>query len=566
MTAGSGFLGMGAPERTPSRERSAWVVVAVVALVIAGTYGDYGITWDEGVQSAYGDLALAYFGSGFHDRTCNEFLNLHLYGPLVEMLPAGLGRVAGRESYDARHLVLGILGLLSLPGVIVLVRGFRLPHLALLSCLALVLQPRFFGHWFNNSKDVPFAVALIALFAGLASMFLAPRRRPRHLLACGLAMAAALGVRPGGFPLLAAYLGGVLVVARLTLGARRRHRIVAADVRPPDGLPGRSLLRDGLRVAGIAAIGWAGMVLPWPWAHESPIGHPIEAMRAALAFPESYPILFEGALLPSDGLPRYYLVKFLAIATPPSVLLLAAIGAIRGVREQRRSPHGDRAFLHGLLQLWIAIPLLGFIVLRPNAYDGLRHFLFLLPPLAILAALGGVTLLGPPREDSSGRSRGRRSSARAPRRLLPAAVVAVLLLSPLRAAVRLHPYEMTYFNFLVGGVRGAQERYQTDYWVASYREGMQWINGVAARRPDRVLRVLVSGSIYVLPAAATYRAPNVEVVTLEQARKAGIRPGAFDYYLCTTRAPWNAAVREGTVVHTVGRAGARFSEVRRLSG
>ena len=36
--------------------------------------------------------------------------------------------------------------------------------------------------------------------------------------------------------------------------------------------------------------------------------------------------------------------------------------------------------------------------------------------------------------------------------------------------VYLHPYEYVYFNQLIGGNRGAEERFETDYWAISYRE------------------------------------------------------------------------------------------------
>ena len=39
------------------------------------------------------------------------------------------------------------------------------------------------------------------------------------------------------------------------------------------------------------------------------------------------------------------------------------------------------------------------------------------------------------------------------------------LLWPASIMLRLHPYESLFFNPLVGGLEGAQQRYDTDYWV-----------------------------------------------------------------------------------------------------
>lgn len=41
---------------------------------------------------------------------------------------------------------------------------------------------------------------------------------------------------------------------------------------------------------------------------------------------------------------------------------------------------------------------------------------------------------------------------------------------------RLHPYEYIYYNSLVGGLPGANGKYETDYWGAGYREAVYWFN------------------------------------------------------------------------------------------
>jgi len=75
------------------------------------------------------------------------------------------------------------------------------------------------------------------------------------------------------------------------------------------------------------------------------------------------------------------------------------------------------------------------------------------PPLAVLAGIGFNLVL----EWAEARSR----------RLARAAFagVAVWLLWTGSVLMRLHPYEYLYFNETVGGLRGAAQRYDTDYWV-----------------------------------------------------------------------------------------------------
>jgi len=108
---------------------------------------------------------------------------------------------------------------------------------------------------------------------------------------------------------------------------------------------------------------------------------------------------------------------------------------------------------------WASFPDLvsvgNFVIARPNVYDGLRHFLFILPPFAVLVGVAAADVHF-------------RLQKNLPWLALP--VVAGVLLSAVPAMVRLHPYENVYFNFLAGPKATLHERYETDYWASSYRE------------------------------------------------------------------------------------------------
>ncbi len=42
--------------------------------------------------------------------------------------------------------------------------------------------------------------------------------------------------------------------------------------------------------------------------------------------------------------------------------------------------------------------------------------------------------------------------------------------------VRFHPYQTSYYNFLVGGVKGAVGKFDIDFWGTPQREAMIWLN------------------------------------------------------------------------------------------
>jgi hypothetical protein len=73
-----------------------------------------------------------------------------------------------------------------------------------------------------------------------------------------------------------------------------------------------------------------------------------------------------------------------------------------------------------------------------------------------------------------------------PRRWLTVTVGGLLGIGMAATAVdmvALHPYEYLYYNRAVaGGLPGAFGAYETDYWGASFKEGLDW---VAARYGDR---------------------------------------------------------------------------------
>jgi hypothetical protein len=55
-------------------------------------------------------------------------------------------------------------------------------------------------------------------------------------------------------------------------------------------------------------------------------------------------------------------------------------------------------------------------------------------------------------------------------------VVGIYLVYHISLLVRLHPYEYIYYNSLAGGVRGASQHYETDYWGMAGSEAAQWLS------------------------------------------------------------------------------------------
>jgi hypothetical protein len=500
-------------------------------LVIFATYRDYGISWDEPVQSQFGEDLVRYYASGLEDRRVNEFRHMRFYGPLFELATALLYATNHEAKYEIRHLSIAIMGLLAILGVMRIACQVPGRWAVVYSCLALAMMPRFYGHAFINSKDIPFACCFVWSMAGLIALSREPRSWRRVVFA-GVALGLTLSVRPGGLPLLLGLYGCLMAIGLWSRGE----------------LGVKDWGRPALLSVAVWLIAWTGMVLLWPWAHEAPIANPIAAIRAALSFPDIFPVLFDGRISMSDALPRSFHAKYLLITTPPVILLLSLIGLGASIRWQRRGRTMPETLLAASLQLWLIAPLAIIALGRPNVYDGIRHILFVLPAVALFAGWGAAWLVD--------------AMPKPEQRTLMAVVLGMALALPVFHLVRLHPYQMTYFNFFVGGLEGAYGRYETDYWLLSYKEAMEWINDRAREHPERGLEVLAAVDDYSYQCAAAFAAPGVSVEKITTAQNDLILPAGYDYSIATTRYGLDSVFPDSPIVHRIERAGAVFSVIR----
>ena len=146
-------------------------------------------------------------------------------------------------------------------------------------------------------------------------------------------------------------------------------------------------------VRSLAALppAYAVMALLWPWAVQS-ISIRCGRSRCSPAFlrvRHSVP----GVEIPAVALPWNYLLTFLAITLPESMLigLVLAVGAgLRWLGTGARNPASTKNLQILAITIAALFPVVYFVVARPTAYNGLRHFLFILPPLAMLAAVASI--------------------------------------------------------------------------------------------------------------------------------------------------------------------------------
>jgi hypothetical protein len=454
---------------TPSRrsvERTcddlAIMVLAVVGLVASLTFRDYGLGWDDYTHAEYADLLLRMYGSGFKDTGALSFANLYMYGGGFDMAAALLHKVIPLELFETRRLLGATVGIIGLAVTWRLGRRVGGPLAGLAALLLLALCPTFYGHMFMNPKDAPFAVAMVILMLGLVRLAEEyPSPSPRTILIVGLGAGLSIGSRIlGGLALIYAVVGFVpmLLDEIRAQGAREAIRRFMHVV---------YVLLPGL------ILGYLVMGLIWPWSIIEP-GNPFQAATYFSHFFEKpWKEMFDGALVSVPDMPWSYLPTLFVLQLPEVLLGLSIAAFIATlVALPRADVSGRRKTILLMLTLAAVLPIAVAIVKRPALYNGIRHFVFVIPPMTVLAGTAfawGMNWL------------------KANRRSWQPAALAVFsfgLLLPLGEMIRLHPYQYTHFNHIAGTVRGADDLYMLDYWGLAFKQASDGLREELAERHE----------------------------------------------------------------------------------
>ncbi len=453
-------------------------LIAVLVALVFATVRQYAVSNDEALQHHYGELIIAYYRSGFTDRSVFDFRNLYLYGGLFDIIAALLARVLPFDLYDIRHVMSALAGIGGIVATGATARMVAGPRAGFLAALALSICGVWYGGMFNHTKDIPLAAAMMgALYFLMRVARDLPAPRRSDVLWFGVLLGVALGLRATAL-LIVLYLG--LLGALFLWRSRQKGWRNAAW----------SGVRAVIALLPALAIAYAIMIVSWPWAWLD-FWNPVRGIFAFAHF--HYPIrtLLAGHVYYMADVPRWYEPDYLAIKLPLFVLIAAAAAPVLAVwpvlrRTGRPSPD-VRWQETGYLLFAIVFPLTCQVLGHGPSFTGMRHFMFVVPPIAALAGIGTHLFLA----DIAAR---RRAAGYAAGVLVAAAFVwnAVTL-------VRLHPYEYVFYNSVVGGLEGAQRRYETDYWVnimpAAVKDLEAWLDRTesATAEPHGPYTVAVCG-------------------------------------------------------------------------
>ena len=534
------------------------LLLAINILIGLFIFRDYGYSWDEPLFYDYGEaLGYAYsprewFSGSFDiERSFGSSGDDHkTRGPAYLLLargPVSLLEALGLDKASAWHLINFLFFQLGAYFLYRLASRWMKPSAALAASALFSWQPLLWGHAFINPKDPPFLVfflASVCLGFEMVDELLgetSSRRKFSRIVLPAIVLGITISIRVLG-PLAGLFVSGY---ALWKFGKRFTAFIPA------------------LALYGIIAI--FAMFVTWPFLWGNPITNFIEVFRLMSDNPTTLSVLFEGEVYRAGELPRRYMPFMLATTLTEPVWPLFVLGVIvgyyqlfkekrilsRGLREAEsanswrslRSSLDLSTIRSNIVSLtlifaWFLILLAYVLLRRPAMYDGLRHFLFILPPIFVFTGFAFELLID-----------------YLPPSWLHAWLIFLIVLPGIIGIFQLHPYDYTYYNSFIGGTSGAFRRYETDYCLTCYKEAVERLE----QTPDGPINLYVHREAYI---ADYYVGEDIAVHELRDALKQ-VLPG--DYVLVNTRTNEDRRVfKDATPILPIGRGDAIFCQIKQI--
>jgi hypothetical protein len=433
---------------------SPFIAYILVCIILGGlSFQIYGASWDE--PNFYDYAAAIPYAYSIQARLSGQFELAKSFGPLPEahkmygtayLLIAGalvkiLTAVFHAGWYESWHFINFLSFQLGIIFFYLLCLRWLSSRAALAAALLFSIQPVLWGHAFINPKDIPFmSFFILAVYLGLRGMDQAnqaqknaEKNRSFMFRQFWLSLPAGIAV---GFLTSIRILGpfaGILIATYALLKYGRKSFLA-------------------ILMTGIIAL--LVNYLTWPYLWENPLQSYREVIGYMSDNPVILAVLFEGQFYRSNDLPAAYFPVTLMISFTEVVFPLFFLGLVSLLWKKAYRKMDWQSLLPVLL--WFFLPFFYIITFKPALYDGLRHFIFILPPIFLCAGFALERLL-----------------LWLNKTWLKVFMMVVLLFPGIYGITRLYPYEYTYYNAFIGGTRGAFRRFETDYWLTCYKEAMQ---------------------------------------------------------------------------------------------
>jgi|GEM_PF-1193265 len=444
-------------EQTKRKYRLIFYAILGVFLVInLATLSDYGMTWDEAAQQHIGKVTIDFLKGKTTDFNFQRD-DLKYYGPFFEVInyyfSSSLLESFSISYVSAFHILIVLMAALGLLFLFWLVSVALGEQIALLSCTFLMLLPRFIAHAQFNSKDIPLATFFIIVLFFLYSGF--TKRKIKHVILAGIFLGLGIATRLDLILVLPvffiAYALHLIFEKKIFAGPK-----VFSSIKP-----------DFILLATMSFFGLLASFVAWPALWKSP-RLLIESFLFFLHHGWQGQVFYFDQFYTAASLPWHYAPFFILATLPLAIFILFGCGLYKIIRELKQKKN---IFIYSLLLIWIAVRII--IALVPGAvrYDGVRHFLMIIPAMTIIAAIGLAWLLIAVKEKLPRYSK-----------KITITIVSIIFLSLTIELIRIYPFGDSYFNEItrLAIPSHIEDHLEIEYWGATYKQGVDWLNNNAS--------------------------------------------------------------------------------------
>lgn len=453
-------------------QRMLLVLCSISLFIALLTFKDYAIAWDYEAHDSYGVHVASFYTSLGKDQSAAE-VPMRLYGGVFEIFVNTLRPLLPGDFHEKKFLATFLFSIIGVFGAYCCGSLIGKSRAGFFSALFLITFPMYYGHGFINHKDLPLAVTYIwAMWAVLKSMIAIPTLSLKNVLQCGVTIGCVLGVRAGS----------IFIIPILSGGWALSYFYYYICERPPlKKIAVKLLSGTGYGILTVA-VAWATLCLVWPYAMMHPIDAPLASIIKSSSYPWSFPVLFEGKIFIPPNIPSTYVITWFMIQIPEFIFISfgcgAAVLASVVFRMHFKVLRNQNFYLLTFLMFSIAAPIGAAILTKAVVYDGVRHFLFIVPVLCVLAGVSFSAWLSS------------ESIVNSQSKTIVNHTMLITYLVTIGSMASLHPYQYTYFNYIFGGgLSRAGQRFESDYWATCIKESFEWVvsnHGAVPGKPTNI--------------------------------------------------------------------------------
>jgi 4-amino-4-deoxy-L-arabinose transferase-like glycosyltransferase len=397
------------------------IFLVILFAIMVWTNGDYGITWDEPLYYQAGDAYFSWVKSSIASICAFDFItplkNISSYWvanaqhpPLVKLITGitheftGSYRLAGNFFYIFLVLSVFYIAKKEIDDVC----GW-------MAALGIAFLPRLFADGHLVELDLPLALfwllTVYSFYQGISSK---------------------------SWSLLTGLFFGLALATKVTAIFLLIPLILWGQFYYPD--------KQTRNLFWMFILGFPIFIISWPWLWSNTFAKLIEFYQVFFTFESPLRTCYFGYAY--QHTPWHYPLVMVLLTLPIPMFIYLILGVYSGIKNKE-------------LNRWIVLSFLNCLLLigifsRPGALviDGVRYFLPVFPFLCIMAAYGGREII-----------RSLQIKYKEYSKVITALVIAILVIPGIFAIVQLHPAQLSYYNGLIGGLRGAEKAgMEVSYW------------------------------------------------------------------------------------------------------